>query len=173
MEVVREQGTEIGVASACRALDVPRASFYRALSPGKAGVPTTQRPVSPRALAPEERREVLGMLNSERFVDDPPHEVYATLLDEGKYLCSVRTMYRILESEGESWERRNQARHPVYVKPELSATQPNELWSWDITKLLVRPNGLTSTCTSSWTCSAATWWAGWRPTEKRRPWPHA
>ena len=136
MEVVREQGTEIGVASACRALDVPRASFYRALSPGKAGVPTTQRPVSPRALAPEERREVLGMLNSERFVDDPPHEVYATLLDEGKYLCSVRTMYRILESEGESRERRNQARHPVYVKPELSATQPNELWSWDITKLL-------------------------------------
>jgi putative transposase len=79
---------------------------------------------------------VLDVLHSERFVDDPPHEVYATLLDEGKYLCSVRTMYRILDSEGEVRERRNQAVHPTYAKPELLATRPNELWSWDITKLL-------------------------------------
>lgn len=76
------------------------------------------------------------MLHSERFVDQSPAEIYATLLDEGRYLCSVRTMYRILEAEDEVRERRNQARHPHYRKPELLAMEPNEVWSWDITKLL-------------------------------------
>ena len=75
------------------------------------------------------------MLNSERFADQPPREVYATLLDEGKYLCSWRTMYRILDENQEVRERRNQLRHPQYAKPELLATQSNQLWSWDITKL--------------------------------------
>ena len=76
------------------------------------------------------------ILNSERFQDSAPREVYATLLDEGQYLCSWRTMYRVLDENDEVRERRNQLRHPNYVKPELLATQPNELWSWDITKLL-------------------------------------
>jgi putative transposase len=79
---------------------------------------------------------VLDLLHSERFVDQAPAEVYAILLDEGVYLCSVRTMYRVLEEAQEVRERRNQARHPQYAKPELLATQPNEVWSWDITKLL-------------------------------------
>jgi len=79
---------------------------------------------------------VLDTLHSERFVDQPPHQVYATLLDEGVYICSVRTMYRVLASQDEVRERRAQARHPVYARPELVTTRPNELWSWDITKLL-------------------------------------
>jgi putative transposase len=75
-------------------------------------------------------------MHSERFMDQAPREIYATLLDEGRYLCSVRTMYRILDQENEVKERRNQLRHPVYAKPELLATAPNQVWSWDITKLL-------------------------------------
>ena len=88
-----------------------------------------------RALLDAERDEVLSTLNSDRFVDKAPAEVFATLLDEGTYLCSIRTMYRVLEAHGQVRERRNQLRQPVYAKPELLATGPNQLWSWDITKL--------------------------------------
>lgn len=91
---------------------------------------------SPRALQPEEKQAVLDILHSERFVDKAPHEVYATLLDEGQYLCSIRTMYRILDEQKEVRERRDQLRHPAYEKPELLATGANQVWSWDITKLL-------------------------------------
>jgi len=87
------------------------------------------------ALSEEEREAVLGQLHAERFADASPAHVYATLLDEGTYLASERTMYRILAAAGESGERRDQLRHPAYAKPELLATAPNELWSWDITKL--------------------------------------
>ena len=121
--------------STCAALGVARASYYRrrprCLQP--VGQP---RRGSWRALSPAERDRVLAALHSERFVDQAPAEVYATLLDERQYLCSVRTMYRILAVAGEVRERRNQLRHPVYKKPELLATKPNEVWSWDITKLL-------------------------------------
>jgi len=89
-----------------------------------------------RALSQTEKAEVRQMLNSQRFQDSAPRQVYATLLDEGQYLCSWRTMYRILDANDEVCERRNQLCHPNYVKPELLATKPNELWSWDITKLL-------------------------------------
>jgi len=95
-----------------------------------------QRPAPPRALGPAERQTVLAQLNSERFVDQAPAQVYATLLDEGHYLCSVRTMYRILDQHEQVRERRNQLSHPAYQKPELLATGPNQVWSWDITKLL-------------------------------------
>lgn len=98
--------------------------------------PVRESTVSPRALPSGERADVRQVLNSERFADQPPREVYATLLDEGKYLCSWRTMYRILDENQEVRERRNQLRHPHYTKPELLAIQPNQLWSWDITKLL-------------------------------------
>jgi len=125
----------VGLWKACRALDVPRSSLYR-----KRQVTTPQPPheptISPRPLQPAEKAEVRQVLNNERFADQPPREVYATLLDEGKYLCSWRTMYRILDENQEVRERRNQLRHPQYAKPELLATQPNQLWSWDITKLL-------------------------------------
>ena len=93
------------------------------------------RPRPPLALSESERRSVLEVLHSERFVDAAPHQIYATLLDEKRYLCSVRTMYRILEAEHEVRERRNQCRRPAYTKPELLATGPNQVWSWDITKL--------------------------------------
>jgi putative transposase len=123
---------EVGVSAACQALGVPRSSFYRARQPKQAPQP---RPAPQRALSQAEQAQVRETLNSARFQDSTPREVYATLLDEGSYLCSWRTMYRVLEAHQEVRERRNQLRHPVYSKPELLATGPNQLWSWDITKL--------------------------------------
>jgi putative transposase len=140
----------VGVRGACRALGVARATFYRhrrrpAASPvrpprpetpaGPAG-PAAPRRAAPRALSPTERRTVLEALHAPRFVDAAPAAVYATLLDEGVYLASERTMYRLLAAGGESRERRRQRTHPTYAKPELLATGPNQVWSWDITKLL-------------------------------------
>ena len=125
---------EIGMAPACRALGVSRATAYRHRSP-RPRVARRPRPTSPLALSGEERDAVLAQLHSERFIDDSPAQVYATLLDEGTYLASERTMYRLLAGQGESRERRAQLRHPAYAVPELLATGPNQLWSWDITKL--------------------------------------
>lgn len=136
MEAAQELIEVTGVSWACRSLGIARASFYRFLSP-RTDSPAPRKEYRPdRSLSESERQQVLEVLHADRFVDQPPGEVYATLLDEGIYLCSVRTMYRILEAEGEVRERRDQARHPAYAKPELLATQPNQLWSWDITKLL-------------------------------------
>jgi len=125
-------GWDVGVSAACQALGVPRSSFYRARQPKQEPEP---RPAPQRALSQEEKAQVRDTLNSERFQDSAPRQVYATLLDENTYLCSWRTMYRILDAYQEVRERRNQLRHPVYSKPELLATGPNQLWSWDITKL--------------------------------------
>jgi putative transposase len=133
MTIVTEQKVTLGVAPVCRALAVPRATYYRWHHP-KVSVPGPPRRV-PRALPPEERQQVLALLHDDRFAELPPAEVYATLLDEGKFVCSVRTMYRILKAENEVQERRRQLRHPRYAAPELLATGPNQLWSWDITKL--------------------------------------
>ena len=133
MECVSELSQDVGIARASDVLSVPRASFYRWRSPPQERTP---RPSPPRALSPQERQEVLATLNSEEFSDRAPAEVYATLLDREVYLCSVRTMYRVLEKRGEVRERRDQLRHPAYKKPELLATGPNQVWSWDITKLL-------------------------------------
>ena len=124
----------VGLARACEALGVPRSRVYRARRPSSPATPSAQRRSS-RALSPDERAEVRAVLNSERFVDCAPREVYATLLDEGVYHCSWRSMYRILTDHAEVRERRDQARHPHYSTPELLATAPNQLWSWDITKL--------------------------------------
>jgi putative transposase len=135
MTIVREHQATLGVAPVCAALAVPRASYYRWQAPrGAAEAPKPPRRV-PRALPPAEREQVLALLNDDRFADLPPAEVYATLLDEGKYVCSVRTMYRILHAHAEVRERRRQLQHPHYQAPELLATRPNQLWSWDITKL--------------------------------------
>ena len=117
---------------ACQALGLPRSSYYRSLQT-RVDQP---RPKPARSLSPAEQEAVRQILNSERFQDLAPREVYATLLDEGQYLCHWRTMYRILGAHHEVRERRNQLRHPVYHKPELLATRPNELWSWDIIRLL-------------------------------------
>jgi putative transposase len=126
----------VGVFAACQALELPRSSLYRTRQATEPCPVPDEGTVSPRALSSDEKVEVRQVLNSERFADQPPREVYATLLDEGQYLCSWRTMYRILDENQEVRERRNQLRHPQYTKPELLATQPNQLWSWDITKLL-------------------------------------
>jgi putative transposase len=125
----------MGTAPACRALGLPRASLYRRRRP-TASTTARPRPVPPRALDPAERHTVLAILHTERFVDQAPAQIHATLLDEGTYLCSPRTMYRILESAHEIKERRDQVRRPHYATPELPATRPNKVWSWDITKLL-------------------------------------
>ena len=134
MEVVKGVKGDLGVGPSCAALGLCRATYYRRLRPRKDLNKPRPRPA--RALSDWERREVLEQLHSERFVDKAPAEIQAILLDEGIYLCSLRTMYRILESENEVRERRNQMRHPHYSKPELLATAPNKVWSWDITKLL-------------------------------------
>jgi putative transposase len=129
---VREIAPTIGTTAACAALGVSRATAYRRQPPSP---PAAPRPRPARALNEGERGTVLDHLRSPRFVDRAPAEVYATLLDEATYLCSIRTMYRLLAAAGEVRERRHQLRHAA-PKPELLATRPNAVWSWDITKLL-------------------------------------
>ena len=137
MTAIKAVTTPGETSALCASVGLSRASFYRRW-PTVAVAPTAPRPVrapSPRALAPVERQAILDTLHSERFVDQSPAEVHATLLEEQQYLGSVRTMYRVLAAADEVRERRDQARHPVYTKPELVATAPNHVWSWDITKL--------------------------------------
>jgi putative transposase len=140
MDAVLQLSSTVGIESACAVLGVSRASFYRQrplLGPAlSVPIPApAARAVPARALSFEERESVRGVLNSERFQDCSPAAIHATLLDEGQYLCSTRTMYRVLEEDGATRERRDQLTHPQYQKPELLATAPNQLWSWDITKL--------------------------------------
>jgi putative transposase len=136
MDAVEILAPDLGISPACNVFGVSRAGLYRRRA--KLTVPTVaqKRTAPPRALSEPEKQEVLDLLHSERFLDQAPQEVYATLLDEESYLCSIRTMYRILEANAEVKERRNQLRHPNYKKPELLATGPNQVWSWDITKLM-------------------------------------
>jgi putative transposase len=124
-------GNHVGIRTACCALALPRANFYRWKNPKE----KTSRPAPPLGLSEKERGSVLAVLHEERFVDRAPHEIYAALLDERRYLCSIRTMYRILEQADQLKERRRQVCRPHYAKPELLATGPNQVWSWDITKL--------------------------------------
>ena len=136
MHAAEELGKEVGVRQACRALSVPRSSLYRRRKASACSASRTDPRRPPRALSPQERQQVKDELYSERHRDSSPREVYARLLDEDRYLCSVRTMYRILDEDAAVQERRNQLRHPEYAKPELLATGANQVWSWDITKLL-------------------------------------
>lgn len=133
MQTAQMLSEKIGKQAACAALGIPRSSLHRAAQPRPEPVP---RKISPRALSPSEKQAIRAELNSARFQDCAPREVYATLMDEELYLCSWRTMYRVLEESQEVRERRNLLRHPSYTKPELLATAPKQLWSWDITKLL-------------------------------------
>jgi putative transposase len=142
-------------AAVCAALGVSRASVQRrrcrlAAPPAIA----RQRPKPTRALSDPQQQVVLDLLHAPRFTDQAPAEIYASLLDEGVYHCSIRTMYRILGQHGEVRERREQLRHPAYRKPELIAERPNQVWSWDITKLMG------PTKWSFWTSSVAAWWVG-------------
>jgi len=136
MSAVTQLTVDVSTSAACRALHVPRASYYGDRRKASAPAVATPRPSPARALRAAERQAVLARLHEERFQDRSPAAVYATVLDEGEYLCSIRTMQRLLQQSGESRERRDQLTHPPYKKPELLATTPNQLWSWDITKLL-------------------------------------
>jgi putative transposase len=125
------------ISPACKALGLSTASFHRRAAAAKRPLPAPRpRPAPARALTIDERGRVLDVLHEPRFADQAPAEVYAELLDRGVYHCSIRTMYRILHENHEVMDRRRQARHPVYKKPELLAQAPNQVWSWDITKLM-------------------------------------
>ncbi|XXU10953.1 IS3 family transposase [Sorangium sp. So ce854] len=135
MDVIEElDDPHVPIAQACAALGVSRATLYRQTQPAKPPALTGPAP-SPRRLSDPERQAVLDVLHSEEFVDQPPPEVYATLLSRGVYLASIRTMYRLLAASGESGERRAQRGPMKHVKPTLTATAPNQIWTWDITKL--------------------------------------
>src|ERR1700694_2231829 len=136
MVAVTELAPPVGTRGACRALFASRASYYRQRRSSIRPEVRKSRPSPARALSPAECETVLTHLHGERFQDRSPAAVYATLLDEGEYHCSIRSMYRLLKRRGESRERRDQLTHPPYQKPELLATAPNQLWSWDFTKLL-------------------------------------
>ncbi len=138
MEVaINQLAPVVGTARACRVLGQPRSSWYRhhRRSPAPPRPPRPAPAPQPRALSAAERQQVLEVLHQERFWDAAPASVYATLLDEGVYLASIATMYRLLRQAGETGDRRRHATHPAAVKPELLATAPNQVWSWDITKL--------------------------------------
>ena len=135
MSAALATATTLGVRPTCAALELARATFYRYRHGPTESLALERRPPA-RALALVERQTVLDLLTSARFCDDAPRQIRATLLDEGQYHCSVSTMYRLLHAEQAVRERRDQLRHPSYAKPELLATAPNQVWSWDITKLL-------------------------------------
>jgi putative transposase len=140
MDAFQELSPQIGVASACVALQMNRTGVYRRrarlLSLSRTGpVRRRARARPPLSLTAAEQDLLLGPLDSERFADVAPATVYAILLDEGRYHGSIRTMYRLLAARNQTGERRRQRVHPVYTKPELLAIRPNEVWSWDITKL--------------------------------------
>jgi putative transposase len=133
---VNELTAQIPRGAACGVVGLPRSTFYRLQQPVVA-IPTAHpKPRSPRALSAQEQGTVLDLLNSERFQDRAPREVYATLLDDGIYVCHWSSMYRLLAANQQVSERRDQLAHPTAVKPELVARAPNQVWSWDITKLL-------------------------------------
>ncbi len=141
METITAHGARCGIGALSTGLGLAPASYYRAVQRQRLSaliaMPTVglTRAPSPRALRPAERQQVLAALHDDRFLDLAPAQVYAMLLDEGTYHCSERTMYRVLAAQAEVRERRAQRRHPPYAAPELLAIAPNQLWSWDITKL--------------------------------------
>jgi len=136
IQIVEDLSQRMSVRRACQALGVSHQALYRSRRTGPVRARAKDTPGRRRALNSEEKAEVRNTLNSERFADQAPREIYASLLDEGTYLCSVSSMYRILRENQEVCERRNQLRHPAFAKPELLATGPNQIWTWDITKLL-------------------------------------
>lgn len=137
-----EESEGVPVEAACDALNVSRATLYRSRCPPPEPKPVRTRAPSPRRLGDEERQQILDVLHSPEFADQPPAEIYATLLGRSVYLASIRTMYRILAEAGETTERRNQRLPQTYPKPSLTATAPNQVWTWDITKLATTRKGV-------------------------------
>jgi putative transposase len=143
MQLVEQRDPEVPVDAACHALNVSRASLYRSRRPAAPTPPVVRtRAPSPRRLDGAERQYILDMLHRPEFADQPPAEVYATLLGRGEYLASIRTMYRVLAEAGETKERRNQRAPQHHAMPSLTATAPNQVWTWDITKLATEQKGV-------------------------------
>jgi putative transposase len=161
---VTELREHVPTATACRLLGKPRASHYRQQRRPRVPRQRQPRPTPPNALTAAEREHVLEVLNSPRFADKSVAQAWATLLDEGVYLASMSTMHRVLRAAGQAGERRRQATHPPRVKPELLATGPQQVWSWDITKLRGPARGqyfdlyvildIYSRCVVGWTVAA-------------------
>ena len=125
----------VGIKASCRLSGINRSTYYRHRAPLSKAPREVSKAAPPNRLSPAECHHIITVLNSERFRDKAPRQVWAALLDEGVYLCSISTMYRLLRERGQSRERRSQARHPAKTKPQLMARAPNQVWSWDITKL--------------------------------------
>ena len=147
---IAELAPEVGVRAACESLGAAQAGYYRrhrqSSPPQRPDLIPHRDRHQPRALSEAERQAILDQLHSDRFVDISPTEVWATLMDEGVYLGSISTFYRLLRQAGQSRERRRQATHPATVKPELVATEPNQVWSWTSPSCAGRPSGPTTTC---------------------------
>jgi putative transposase len=136
-QAIAELRAVVGVRGACAAVGEAQVRWYRRHRQSPPPPRPERAPApQPRALSPVERTQLRGVLNSPEHVDEAPATVYAKLLDQGVYLASVSTMYRLLRAAAETGDRRRHASHPARVKPELLATQPNQVYSWDITKLL-------------------------------------
>ena len=142
MKLVEERDEVVPLSAACDALAVSRASLYRARRPRAASQNVRRRAPNPRRLDDVERQRLLDTMHLPEFADQPPTEVYASLLGRGIYLASIRTMYRVLAAAGETSERRNQRAPHAYAKPSLTATAPNQVWTWDITKLATTRKGV-------------------------------
>ena len=162
--LVEQRDPEVPVYAACEALNVSRASLYRSwqppVSPTLPPVARVRAP-SPRRLGEAERQEILDTLHLPEFADQPPAEVYETLLGRGTYLASIRTMYRVLAEAGETRERRNQRAPQQHAMPSLTATAPNQVWTWDITKLATLQKGLFLMVTGESTADVAIPGAGY------------
>lgn len=142
MGLLQQRDACVSVAAACEVLGLSRATLYRVRRPAPASARFRPRPPSPRRLSAEERQRILDVFHSPEFADQPPAEVYAALLERGEYIASIRTMYRVLAEAGEVRERRNVRAAQVHPMPSLTATAPNQVWTWDITKLATTEKGV-------------------------------
>ena len=172
--IVESRPPIVPLRTACQSLGLNRSTLYarrHAIRRVNIAEKTERTFVtSRRALSAGERQHVAEILNSERFADQPPSQVYHHLLQEGTYLCSISTMHRLLRSQKQNGDRRAQRAPAKQAITRLMATRPNEVWTWDVTKCPCRPEGSISPCTWSWTFSAATSWRGWSPAKKTSPW---
>ncbi|MCC7171246.1 MAG: helix-turn-helix domain-containing protein [Planctomycetes bacterium] len=155
MAIIEQRDVEVvPIDAACEALDVSRASLYRRRHPPRPRQIERSRAPSPRRLDGAERQRVLDTMHLPEFADQPPTEVYAALLGRGIYLASIRTMYRVLADAGETGERRNQRAPQAYAKPSLTATAPNQVWTWDITKLATSSQCAERSSARKWSSAA-------------------
>jgi putative transposase len=142
MTAVTELSSVTGTAVACRHLALSRSTYYHRRKPRITAPRLIVRPSPPRTLTADERQMILDFAHSDRFINASPAEIVYVLIDEGLYVASERSFYRVLAANREVRERRNLARHPHYAAPELLATAPNQVYTWDITNLKTMTRGV-------------------------------